>query len=108
MDNGLFIAAVYSEPVHYEKDGQWVEIDNTLTAQLNGTYTNTAGVWNVSFPNQLTKDARISVTKDTYTLSFGMAGELRTSGDLEVISAEAAAWIILDKNIKLWFNKIRN
>ena len=23
MDNGLFIAAVYNDPIHYEKDGQW-------------------------------------------------------------------------------------
>jgi hypothetical protein len=91
MDNGLFIAAVYSDPVHYEEDGQWVEIDNTLTAQLNGTYTNTAGVWNVSFPHQLSTNNRISVTKDTYTMSFGMAGELRTGGDLEIMSAGEAA-----------------
>ena len=69
MDNGLFIAAVYNEAVHFEKDGKWTEIDNTLKAQLNGTYTNTAGVWNVSFPNQLTKDNRISVTKDTKSSS---------------------------------------
>ena len=91
MDNGLFIAAVYNEPVHYEKNGQWIEIDNTLAAQLNGTYTNTAGVWNVSFPNQLTKDNQISIVKGNYTLSFGMAGELRTSGDLEIMSAEDPA-----------------
>ena len=91
MDNGLFIAAVYNDPVHYEKDGQWLEIDNTLKAQKNGTYINSAGVWNVSFPNQLTRDNRISVTKDTYTLSFGMAGELRTGEGFEVMSAEDAA-----------------
>ena len=91
MDNGQFMAVVYNDPVHYEKDGQWVEIDNTLKAQLNGTYTNTAGVWDVSFPNQLTQNNRISIAKDGYTLSFGMAGELRTSGDLEIMSADDTA-----------------
>jgi hypothetical protein len=85
------MAVVYNDPVHYEQDGQWVEIDNTLKAQLNGTYTNTAGVWDVSFPNQLTQNNRISIAKDGYTLSFGMAGELRTSGDLEIMSADDTA-----------------
>ncbi len=55
LSNGLYMAAVYPEPVHYEKDGSWAEIDNTLTAKTDGTYTNTAGVWTVSFPQQLTK-----------------------------------------------------
>ena len=30
LSNGLHMAKVYSEPVHFEKDGTWEEIDNTL------------------------------------------------------------------------------
>lgn len=91
LDNGLHIAAVYPEAVHYEKDGQWEEIDNTLKSRLNGTYTNTSGLWDITFPKQLTGASSITVTKDGYTLSFGMAGQLRQSGNLEVMSTEDEA-----------------
>ncbi len=87
LDNGLYVSAVYAQPVHYEVNGQWEEIDNTLQLNTNGTYTNKAGVWNVSFPQELTSSRDISITKDGYTLSFRMAGELRQPGNLEVAAA---------------------
>lgn len=30
-EDGSYIAATYSSPVHYEESGKWEEIDNTLT-----------------------------------------------------------------------------
>lgn len=75
LTNGLRMASMYAEPVHYSEDGQWKEIDNTLKL-ASGAYTNTAGKWKVSFPQQLTKDKAVTITKDGYTLSFFMAGEL--------------------------------
>ena len=92
LDNGLFVAAVYAEPVHYLEDGQWVEIDNTLKAASDGTYSNTAGVWDVSLPSELTGKTPITITKDGYTLSFQMAGELNSTGQLQTadLSLESA------------------
>lgn len=86
LDNGAILAAVYNEPVHYRKGGQWKEIDNTLKAQSDGSYTNTAGVWDVVFPQALGGAEKITITKDGYTLSFGMSGELRQTGNLEVMN----------------------
>lgn len=84
LSNGLHMAAMFAEPVHYELDGKWEEIDNTLKIS-NGMYVNTAGVWDVSFPQQLNTNAPVSITKDGYTLSFYMSGEMRSgSGNLEV------------------------
>ena len=81
LSNGLHLAAVYPDAVHYEKDGSWAEIDNTLALKKGG-YVNTAGVWNVSFPQQLSESKQVTIEKDGYTLSFAMAGELRSSGEL--------------------------
>ena len=81
LSNGLRMATVYADPVHYEKDGAWAEIDNTLAVKTDGTVTNTAGVWNVSFPQQL-RGGNVTIEKDGYTLSFTMSGELRSSGEL--------------------------
>ena len=91
LSNGLYVSAVYAQPVHYEADGTWKEIDNTLRLSADGTYSNTAGVWDVSFPRQLTKNNAITISKDGYTLSFGMAGELRQPGNLELQTAAMAA-----------------
>ncbi len=77
LSNGNTLAAVYGNPVHYQEDGQWKDIDNTLTTKADGTYVNTAGAWDVSFPQTLSNANHITITKDGYTLSFGMAGQLR-------------------------------
>lgn len=91
LSNGLHMATVYAEPVHYEKDGKWEDIDNTLTLS-SGAYKNTAGPWEVSFPQSFGSNQSISVTKDGYTLSFGMPQKLTTGGNGAVVmSAEGTA-----------------
>ena len=65
MSNGLHMATVYNSAVHYEKDGAWEEIDNTLVASVSGTdsvFTNTAGVWNISFPQNLSSNDQITIS----------------------------------------------
>ena len=91
LSNGLHMATVYADPVHYEQDGKWAEIDNTLVAHSDGTLRNTAGAWNVSFPNQLSRSNSVTIEKDGYTLSFTMAGELRSSGELMTAAMGTAA-----------------
>ena len=91
MDNGLHIAAVYSEAVHFLDDEKWEEIDNTLQMKLDGTITNKAGIWDVSFPQQIGPNKQVSVTKDGHTLSFALSGELRQQPGLEIMSEEAPA-----------------
>ena len=89
LSNGLHLAAVYSNAVHYQENGNWQEIDNTLITKTDGKYTNTAGVWNVSFPQQLTGGKNITIEKDGHALSFTMASELRGSiiSDLKTFAA---------------------
>ncbi|MBQ7025577.1 MAG: DNRLRE domain-containing protein, partial [Peptococcaceae bacterium] len=83
LSNGLSLAVVYPEAVHYQKNGQWEDIDTTLTAK-NGMYTTAASPWNVSFPQQLSQNNAITVEMNGHTVSFGMAGELRGSADAKL------------------------
>ena len=80
LSNGLHMAMVYADAVHYETESGWEEIDNTLKANADGTYSNTAGPWDVTFPEQLGEDESITIEKDGYTLSFSMSGELTAGG----------------------------
>ena len=101
LSNGLHMAALYPDAIHYETENGWEEIDNTLTAKADGRIANTAGRWKVSFPQKLTEKESVTIEKDGYTLSFYMAGELCQSVaempvvpappvDVATVSAEAA------------------
>ena len=96
LNNGLHMVAVYPEAVHFEtEDGQWEDIDNTLTLTgfgNNAVYTNTAGVWEVSFPQSMNSSKQVSISKDGYTLAFGMAGQLRRDPNAEIMSVETKAF----------------
>ena len=88
LNNGLYMAVVYPDAVHHESENGWEEIDNTLVAQ-NGTYKNTAGEWEVNFPQQLFSNENITITKDGYTLSFNIAGQLHHAELSTASSADA-------------------
>ena len=89
LSNGFHLATMYTDAVHYNEDGQWKEIDNTLTLTTSG-YRNTAGLWEVSFPQQLGGNGAVSITKDGNTLSFQMSGELRSTGNVSVASVSGS------------------
>ena len=89
LSDGSMVAAVYADPIHYEEDGTWQEIDNTLKVNKEGTYINTAGDWSVVLPQSISKTAPVIVSRDGYTLSFTMSGELRNQGKLEVAAVQA-------------------
>ncbi len=84
LSSGLHMAVVYPEAVHFETENGWEDIDNTLIAKDDGTLTNTAGVWDVSFPQTLDKNESVTIDKDGYTLSFSMAGELSSTGAMRL------------------------
>ena len=79
MENGMHLAAVYPMAVHYDKDGEWDEIDNTLyisEEESGRAYRNTAGKWDVYLPVELNDNNGITTVHDGYEFSFRLAGEL--------------------------------
>ena len=89
LSNGLNLATVYAEPVHYQEDGQWKEIDNTLVSTTAG-FRNTAGVWDVTFPQNMRGNNAVTIQKDGHTLSFYMSGKLQMQDGAVVASADGA------------------
>ncbi len=88
MADGQNMAVVYPVDIHYQTENGWEEIDNSLKL-TEGNFINTSGLWEVALPQQLSKDGRISITKDGYTLRFGMAGQLRLDDSVAVMSANS-------------------
>ena len=90
LSNGQRMLAVYPTAVHYQENGQWEEIDNTLRAERqNGStvYRNTAGAWDVALPAQMDAQQAVSVEQDGYRLSFRFAGSLRRTPGAEFYAA---------------------
>ncbi len=67
LTDGTYIAATYKEPVHYQKDGEWCEINNTLILQeVDGEsyYVNTASDKKFMLPKEI-NDNSIKFTAST-------------------------------------------
>lgn len=73
-DDGSYIAATYAAPVHYNENGVWKEIDNTLTlsSKSGETVYSTKGGLNVTVPSELGSGKRFTATNEGYTISFGV------------------------------------
>ena len=80
LSNGQRLLTVYPTAVHYmDEEGMWQEIDNTLqTASLDGkrVYQNTAGIWEVTLPSNLSASEAVSIARGDSVLSFRFAGQL--------------------------------
>ncbi len=73
LSDGSFIAATYSEPVHYMVDGEWEEIDNTLVEKtIDGTdyYVNEKASNKVAFSQVLSDESVIIQDADGYEISL--------------------------------------
>lgn len=80
LSNHTSRAIVYAEPVHYEVDGEWVEIDNTLTSEaaadgedFNG-FVNLANAFQIKFANNTNSSKLVRLRKDNYEISWGYDG----------------------------------
>ena len=105
LSNGLNMAVVYPEAVHYDDNGRWREIDNTLTLS-DSAYVNAAGELEIALPQQFGKDDAVSITKDGHTLRFYMAEELRSNANLTLSTQEqeltaGEATVSIAKEVKI-------
>ena len=79
LSNGQRLLVLYPTPVHYEENGQWEEIDNTLLPVSEdeiSVYQNTAGPWDVTFPAKIDNQKFISVQQDGHSISFRCDGRM--------------------------------
>ncbi len=78
-EDGSYIAATYAAPVHYKENGEWKEIDNSLSLDRtvlsssgNPTYTTKSGGLSVSIPQSFSDGQKITAQNKGYEISFGI------------------------------------
>ncbi len=85
-EDGSYIAVSYAEPVHYEKNGEWLEIDNTLVLSSENTYMPKSNNLAVSIPQSFSGGGKVTAENKGHTISFGVV-----SGNENVALSKTAA-----------------
>lgn len=96
-DDGSYIAATYAAPVHYNENGVWKEIDNTLTpsSKSGETVYLTKGGLNVTVPSELGSGKRFTATNGGYTISFGVKSiDNSLSAQAKVVETDALPSVV--------------
>jgi uncharacterized protein YxeA len=76
-EDGTYQADIYEFPVHYKKNGSWIDIDNTLEEiDIDGeTYLkNKSNDFCVYLSNEESNENLISLSKDKYSISWNLLG----------------------------------
>ncbi len=81
-EDGTYTAVISKTPVHYEKDGEWVDIVNDLKTD-GDVITNTAGNFNVEFPKEISEDNEIKVENGKESLTFSIAETEKSNGKVK-------------------------
>ena len=96
-----FIAASYPYAVHYEENGAWQEIDNTLQLKADSEqgnyYENTASNTHVRFAQTSDQEQLVTIQTEDDVIAWGLSTEESIS-DQEDVSASAEENIALQMN----------
>ncbi|MDE6752387.1 MAG: DNRLRE domain-containing protein [Eubacterium sp.] len=96
MSDQTVKAVVYSEPVHYEENGKWLDIDNSLEYEketsdddFNG-YKTKNGDFDVKFAKNANSSKLITISKDKYSLSWNLLNKAKAISGFKKIDIEEA------------------
>ncbi len=89
MSDHSIMAVTYSQPVHYEENGELVDIDNTLSLEdatdsddVDG-YSNESNDIKVKFAKKADSKKLITIKKDKYSLSWGYESDNKNNKNVD-------------------------
>ena len=107
LDNGAHIAVSYANPVHYEENGQWKDVDNRLmlsnsvkSVSGEATYVPRAGTMPASIPQDLANGQMLTMGYAGYTIGIGVSANnpaVYLESAAQVMAVEALTSTILQK-----------
>lgn len=102
--DGTYTAYVSSAPLHQKREGNWVDIDNTLCLQTqNGKsfFANADNPLHVIFPKTLSVTEGVALESNGYTLSFVMEHIQKSEGTLTTTDSAEVGDSILPDTLKV-------
>lgn len=95
--DGSYTAMVSSTPLHFQKNSEWVDIDNTLTAATRdgqAVLTNADNPLEVALPETLSEECGVTLRENGNTITFALvdaqASEAELSAQTLPVSEEPA------------------
>jgi RHS repeat-associated protein len=89
--DGSFVVAMYGDVIHYQKDGKWADIDNTLTYdQISDSYENNNNGFKVKFPKNIDVDKKINLTMGNYAINWSVTNISRAAIDYSVVESKSS------------------
>lgn len=95
-NDGSYVVASYPEPVHELVDGQWQEIDNTLSPE-NGRLENKADNFSTSFARSPGSGRMVSLGSQGHDLSWNIEAQALSP---QIRSASSAVKIVPDPKVE--------
>ena len=93
---------MYPEQVHYQKNDEWLEIDNSLTLDSAGKkYESKNEVFKTAFAKNSNDSQLVSIEEDGYKLSWSISFASDTTAEVMSATANASAVRIEEKQGQL-------
>ncbi|MBO5653722.1 MAG: DNRLRE domain-containing protein, partial [Clostridia bacterium] len=103
MSDGSYSAYVYAQNVHYEENGRFLDIDNTLKSVTVGGkayYENTAGAMQIRLPEALGSSEKVEVSAKGHTLSWQLEGAAASISGT-ALQPKSASTLLSERNVAL-------
>ena len=108
MSDGSFLAVDYGTAIHYNDNGEWKDIDNTLRSyarSTDSTYRTSAGTATKEFARTLASDFVFSFSSGSEKISVSLQTPARrtgrSSGNARIVSAQTAQEDTLASQLRL-------
>jgi len=99
-DDLTFEADVFPVAVHYQKDGQWQDIDNTLVdgkdEENNDVLENKANSYKAKIAKNMSSSKLVQIQKDGYEVSWNLEGTQETRSQVKPKDKEALKALSVD------------
>ena len=87
MSDRTVMAAVYDTSVHYQKDGKWDNIDNSLSEKTDPddsekVLENNKNAFKIKFAKKSNKNKLVSVKKDGFKIKWALDGAKKSSAEV--------------------------
>ena len=109
MSDGTIQAAQYMQPIHYQKNGKWVDYDNTLNQTIDEglpSLQNKESDFHIILSKKTNSSKLIRIEKDGYTLSWNFNGIAKKEAQPSMIKEEGDLSFLKTLNTEVLYNDI--
>lgn len=95
--DGTYVLAVYDSNVHYEDNGEWKEIDNSLMLDSEtDSVMNKSNKFKIKFPNSIDDNKKFKLSLGDYEIDWSVDSIEKTNISYEVTESKAESMKDLD------------